>query len=77
MSFGVYMYYLAAAQQTSTVKLQSFFFRFQTEERVLKVNFIILILICFQLMMPGVNYVIYAMVAPLREQLYQYHYIRA
>ena len=32
------MYQFAAAQQTSTLKLLAFFFRFQTEERVLKVN---------------------------------------
>ena len=32
------MYYLAAAQQTSTVKLSAFFLRFQTEKWVLRVN---------------------------------------
>ena len=32
------MYQLAAAQQTSTVKLQAFSLRFQTEERILRVK---------------------------------------
>ena len=32
------MYQFAAAQQKSTVKLPAFFQRFQTEERVLRVN---------------------------------------
>ena len=32
------MYQLAAAQQTSTVKLQAFFLRFQSKQRVLTVN---------------------------------------
>ena len=32
------MYKFVAGQQTSTVKLSAFFLRFQTEERVLRVN---------------------------------------
>ena len=32
------MYQFAAEQQTSTAKLPAFFQRFQTEERVLRVN---------------------------------------
>ena len=32
------MYYFAAAQQTSTVKLPAFFQKCQSEERVLRVN---------------------------------------
>ena len=32
------MYYYAAVQQTSTVKLPAFFFRLQTEERVVRIN---------------------------------------
>ena len=32
------MYQFAAAQQTSTVKLPAFFLRFQTKERILRVN---------------------------------------
>ena len=36
--FGVLIYQFAAAQQTSTVKLAAFFFRFQTEEYVVNVN---------------------------------------
>ena len=32
------MYLLPAAQQTSTVKMPVFFWRFQTEERALRVN---------------------------------------
>ena len=32
------MYYVAAAQQTNTVKLPAFFLRFQTEERILMVK---------------------------------------
>ena len=32
------MYQFAAEQQTITVKLTAFFLRFQTEERVLRVN---------------------------------------
>ena len=31
------MYYFAASQQTSTVKLLTFFLSFQTEERVVKI----------------------------------------
>ena len=36
--FGVYMYWFAASHQTSTVKLPAIFLRFQTAERVLRVN---------------------------------------
>ena len=36
--FGVYMYWLAAAQQTRTAELPTFFERFQTKERVLRFN---------------------------------------
>ena len=36
--FGVLMYYFAAVQQTSTVKLPAFFLRFETEEHILRVN---------------------------------------
>ena len=32
------MYQFAAVQQTSTVKLQAFYLRFQTAQRVLRVN---------------------------------------
>ena len=37
-TFGVCMYYFAAAQQTSTAKLPAFFQKFQADERVLRVN---------------------------------------
>ena len=37
-AFGAYMYYFAAAQQTSTAKLPGFFQRFQIEEHVLRVK---------------------------------------
>ena len=32
------MYQFAAVQQTSTMKLPAFFVRFQTEDRVLRIN---------------------------------------
>ena len=32
------MYWFAAQQQTSTAKLPAFFLRFQTKERILRVN---------------------------------------
>ena len=37
-TFGVYMYWFAAALETATAKLSVFFQRFQTEERVLRVK---------------------------------------
>ena len=36
--FGVYMYFFAAAQETSAAKLPAFFLRFQTEEGVLTIK---------------------------------------
>ena len=36
--FGILMNYFSTAQKNSTVKLPSLFSRFQTEERVLRVN---------------------------------------
>ena len=36
--FAVLMYQFAAAQQASTVKMPAFTLRFQTEERILRVN---------------------------------------
>ena len=42
------MYEFAAAQQTSTAKLPAFFKRFQTEERVLRVNLAIFAIKIFE-----------------------------
>ena len=38
MIFSVYMYQFAAGHQTSTLKLPAFFWRFETEEHIPRVN---------------------------------------
>ena len=37
-TFGIYLYYIAAAEQTSTAKLSAFFSGFQTTEQIVSAN---------------------------------------